>query len=61
MQAGGEDDSGRKDLLFDIATEELSHLEFIGSIIAMLSKGAKGQLAEGSQSPIRVRRQRPPC
>jgi Mn-containing catalase len=39
----------------------LSHLEFIGSIIAMLSKGAKGQLAEGSQSPIRVRRQRPPC
>ncbi|KAE8754497.1 manganese catalase family protein [Paraburkholderia madseniana] len=46
-QAVGEDDPGRKDLLFDIATEELSHLEIIGSIVAMLNKGAKGQLAEG--------------
>ena len=31
----------------DIATEELSHLEIVGSIIVMLNKGAKGQLAEG--------------
>ncbi|WP_429500047.1 manganese catalase family protein [Robbsia andropogonis] len=46
-QAVGEDDPGRKDLLFDIATEELSHLEIIGSMVAMLNKGAKGQLAEG--------------
>jgi len=46
-QAIGEDDPGRKDMLFDVATEELSHLEIIGSIIAMLNKGAKGQLAEG--------------
>lgn len=46
-QAIAEDDPGRKDLLFDIATEELSHLEIIGSIVAMLNKGAKGQLAEG--------------
>jgi Mn-containing catalase len=46
-QAVAEDDPGRKDLLFDIATEELSHLEIIGSIVAMLNKGAKGQLAEG--------------
>jgi Mn-containing catalase len=45
-QAVAEDDPGRKDLLFDIATEELSHLEIIGSIVAMLNKGAKGQLAE---------------
>lgn len=45
-QAISEDDPGRKDLLFDIATEELSHLEIIGSIVAMLNKGAKGQLAE---------------
>jgi Mn-containing catalase len=45
-QAVAEDDPGRKDLLFDIATEELSHLEVIGSIVAMLNKGAKGQLAE---------------
>ena len=46
-QALGEDDPGRKDLLFDIATEELSHLEVIGNIVVMLNKGAKGRLAEG--------------
>jgi len=46
-QAIGEDDPGRKDMLFDIATEELSHLEVIGTIVAMLNKGAKGRLAEG--------------
>ncbi len=46
-QAVAEDDPGRKDMLFDIATEELSHLEVIGSIVAMLNKGAKGELAEG--------------
>src|SRR5690606_40663154 len=42
-----EDDAGRKDLLFDIATEELSHLEVIGSLVVMLNKGAKGRMAEG--------------
>jgi Mn-containing catalase len=31
----------------DIATEELSLLEIVGSIIVMLNKGAKGQMAEG--------------
>lgn len=46
-QGLGEDDPGRKDLLLDIATEELSHLEIIGTIIALLNKGAKGDLAEG--------------
>jgi Mn-containing catalase len=46
-QALGEDDPGRKDMLMDIATEELSHLEVIGTIVAMLNKGAKGRLAEG--------------
>lgn len=46
-QALAEDDPGRKDLLMDIATEELSHLEIIGSIIVMLNKGAKGRMAEG--------------
>ncbi|BBP83895.1 non-heme catalase KatN [Pseudomonas sp. Pc102] len=45
-QGLNEDDPGRKDLLLDIATEELSHLEIIGSIVAMLNKGAKGDLAE---------------
>jgi len=45
-QAISEDDPGRKDMLLDIATEELSHLEVIGSLVAMLNKGAKGRLAE---------------
>jgi Mn-containing catalase len=43
-----EDDPGRKDMLIDIATEELSHLEVIGTIVAMLNKGAKGKLSEGA-------------
>lgn len=41
-----EEDPGRKDMLLDIATEELSHLEVIGSIVAMLNKGARAQLSE---------------
>ena len=48
-QALGEVDPGRKDMLMDIATEELSHLEIIGSIVAMLNKGAKGRMAEGAE------------
>jgi Mn-containing catalase len=55
-QAVTEDDAGRKDLLFDIATEELSHLEVIGSIVAMLNKGAKGQLAEGTDQEAEMYR-----
>ncbi len=39
-QALAEEDPGRKDLLLDIATEELSHLEVVGSIIVMLNRGA---------------------
>src|SRR3982751_1173837 len=46
-QAISEDDPGRKDMLYDIATEEMSHLEIIGSIFCMLNKGLKGKLAEG--------------
>ncbi|KPA91445.1 Mn-containing catalase [Pseudomonas asplenii] len=49
-QALAEEDPGRKDLLMDIATEELSHLEIVGSIIVMLNRGAKGQMAEGVQA-----------
>ena len=49
-QAVSEDDPGRKDLLFDIATEELSHLEVIGNIVVMLNRGVKGRLAEGVDS-----------
>ncbi|MDB5572468.1 MAG: manganese catalase family protein [Hyphomicrobiales bacterium] len=47
-QALSDDDPGRKDMLLDISTEELSHLEVIGSIVAMLNKGVKAKLAEGS-------------
>src|SRR6478735_10832820 len=46
-QALAESDPGRKDMLLDIATEELSHLEVIGSIVCMLNKGVKGAMAEG--------------
>src|ERR1700734_1291310 len=48
-QGLAEDDPGRKDLLMDIATEELSHLEIIGSIVAMLNKGVKAEVAEGME------------
>lgn len=47
-QALSDDDPGRKDMLLDISTEELSHLEVIGSIVAMLNKGVKANLAEGA-------------
>src|SRR6187399_1533909 len=55
-QALAEDDPGRKDMLLDIATEELSHLEVIGSIVAMLNKGSKGQLAEASMKESELMR-----
>jgi Mn-containing catalase len=45
-----EDDPGRRDMLIDIATEELSHLEVIGTIVAMLNKGAKGRISEGMET-----------
>lgn len=46
-QALADDDPGRKDMLYDIATEEMSHPEIIGSIFCMLNKGMKGKIAEG--------------
>lgn len=51
-----EDDPGRKDMLIDIATEELSHLEVIGTIVAMLNKGAKGRMSEGAASEAEMYR-----
>jgi Mn-containing catalase len=51
-----EDDPGRRDMLIDIATEELSHLEVIGTIVAMLNKGAKGAIAEGTDSEAEMYR-----
>ena len=55
-QALAEEDPGRKDMLLDIATEELSHLEIIGTIVAMLNRGAKGRLAEGVQEQAEMYR-----
>ena len=52
-----EDDPGRKDMLIDIATEELSHLEVIGAMVAMLNKGEKGRIAEGVDSEAELYRQ----
>ncbi|HBV40014.1 MAG TPA: Mn-containing catalase [Erwinia sp.] len=48
-QGLADEDEGRRDMLMDIATEELSHLEIIGSLVGMLNKGAKGKLAEGTE------------
>jgi Mn-containing catalase len=55
-QALAEEDAGRKDMLLDIATEELSHLEIIGSIVAMLNRGIKGELAEARESEAELYR-----
>ena len=55
-QGLGDDDPGRKDMLMDIATEELSHLEIIGSLVGMLNKGAKGDLAEGTDQEAELYR-----
>jgi Mn-containing catalase len=49
-QGLAEIDPGRKDLLLDIATEELSHLEVVGSIVTMLNQSVKGQMAEGLEA-----------
>jgi Mn-containing catalase len=51
-----EDDPGRRDMLIDIATEELSHLEVIGTIVAMLNKGAKGRMSEGMETEAELYR-----
>jgi len=49
-QGLGDEDPARKEMLMDIATEELSHLEIIGSLVGMLNKGAKGSLAEATEA-----------
>ena len=58
-QGLSDDDPGRKDMLMDIATEELSHLEIIGTLVGMLNKGAKGALAEGTESEAELARSPP--
>jgi Mn-containing catalase len=49
-QGISETDPGRKDLLLDIATEEISHLEVVGSIVVMLNRRVKNQIAEGAET-----------
>jgi Mn-containing catalase len=49
-QALADCDPGRKDMLFDIATEEISHLEVVGSVVVMLNKSVKSQMAEGIEA-----------
>jgi Mn-containing catalase len=51
-----EDNPGHKDMLFDTGTGGLSHLEIIGSIVAMLNKGGKNQLAEAVESKAELYR-----
>lgn len=51
-QGLADSDPKRKDMLIDIATEELSHLEVIGNIVVMLNKGVKGKMAEGLEEGV---------
>jgi Mn-containing catalase len=46
-QAISDSDPKRRDMLLDIATEELSHLEVIGNIVVMLNQGVKAKMSEG--------------
>lgn len=54
-QALTDEDAGRKDLLYDIATEELSHLEIIGSIVTLLNRGPRAVLSEGMEEAMQMR------
>ncbi|GAC1419829.1 MAG: manganese catalase family protein [Candidatus Velthaea sp.] len=45
-QGWAESDGPRRDMLLDIATEELSHLEMVGQVIIGLLKGSKGALID---------------
>ncbi len=45
-QGWAESDPKRRDLLLNIATEELSHLEMVGQMLAMLLKGSPGALVD---------------
>ncbi len=46
------DDPERKDLLMDIGTEEISHLEVVGALIRMHLKPQKKALADAEQDPL---------
>ena len=46
------DDDQRRDLLMDIGTEEISHLEVVGQLIRMHLKPMKKKLAEAEEEPL---------
>jgi Mn-containing catalase len=46
------DDPERRDLLMDIGTEEISHLEVVGALIRMHFKPMKKALAEAEEDPL---------
>lgn len=46
------DDLGRRDLLLDIGTEELSHLEVVGALIRMHLKPLKTELEAAEADPL---------
>jgi Mn-containing catalase len=46
------DDPGRKDLLMDIGTEELSHLEIVGTLARMHLKPLKSMREEAEVDPL---------
>jgi Mn-containing catalase len=56
-QSLSEFDPGRRDMLLDIATEELSHLEVIGTVVSMLNKGARGKIAEATEEQSEMYRE----
>src|ERR1700685_2023466 len=47
-----QDDLGRRDLLLDIGTEELSHLEVVGALIRMHLKPLKTKLEAAEADPL---------
>ena len=51
-----DEDPNRRDMLIDIATEELSHLEVIGTVVAMLNRGVKAQVAEATMDEAELYR-----
>lgn len=51
-QGLGEDDAGRKDMLLDIATEELSHLEVIGTLARAHLKPTKVSREAADADPL---------
>jgi Mn-containing catalase len=46
------EDAARKDLLMDIGTEELSHLEVVGALIRMHLKPMKGEREAAEADPL---------